>query len=35
MRIKHCLMWNKLPSGRAYSIVAKMQIKFQKIFLNM
>lgn len=28
MRIKHRLMWNKLPSGRAYSMLAKMEINF-------
>ena len=28
MRIKHRLMWNKLPSGRAYSMLTKMKINF-------
>jgi hypothetical protein len=31
MRLKHRLTWNKLPSGRAYSMIAKVGIFFLKI----
>ena len=41
MRIKHRLMWNKLPSGRAYSMITKVGKLFlinyffhNKIFIN-